>query len=255
MIPDDLMRPITWILIMLAIHAGVRAWLWTRVDSAAYPPPNIRRWVRSFYLAGIPIIALALRVVPSVDHMGLGVPARPVVTVGVGLIIGLVVAGLASAWQRDWIVTGKRGRLLGRLQIGRIDRGTILKESRRALELELHWAFFRAAVLDTGFSSGVSSGVGAAMWLAIVLLGIEAWSDPATRAALAAPASARSIARSGALAIASTLCFALTGSSAAGLIAQLLARFVLAESSTHDFDPSTVDDPIPSAHEPIIVGS
>ncbi len=254
MISEALMHPMAWILLMLALHSAARAWQWTRGRSPSGDRPEIRRWAETLYLAGIPIAAVSLRVVPSVGHMGLDVPARPMVPIGTGVILGLLACLLISAWENDWRPTVGASRLLQAAREGDIGRDKLVELLRRALEFELHWALFRAAALDTGFGSPESGGVGPAMWLAVVLLGIEGWSNPATRESVGSRHYSRPAARSAAFALTSTLAFALSGSSLAGLIAQIIARFALAKLDESEVNCVGQADLDHTVVEPIVVG-
>jgi hypothetical protein len=259
MIPGILLHPVTWVMLMLAGHALHSAWRWTR----GHGPADIAgrhdagEWARTAYLAGIPIAAIALRVVPSPAHIGLGLPARPWIGLGWAVAAGIAAAAAISLWEAGW-----RPRVaLERLRTARTGPrrlvwtgGRAISIARRTLEHELHWAFFRAAALATSFGFYEAGAIGPSLWLALALLGLEGWSDPAVRARLAAADTAGPVARTAALAIASTLAFALSGSSIGGGVAQLLGRFAIAHigpSTLEPFSPARVDAAVV---EPVVVG-
>ena len=254
------MRPMTWVLFMIALHGAARSWHWVSGERVMGSRPELLRWLRTAYLAGIPIAAIWLRVVPSPSHAGLGVPSQPVLVVAVGVLLGLGVAATICLWEAAWDIEGALSIIRSRLGIGRPEGAArassalLVHSVRDALELELHWAFFRAAVLDTSVGTMDSSGIGTVLWLALALLGVEAWSDPRTRQALgAASTGAQKTSTTAAYAIISALGFGLTGSSLAGLIAQLVARFTLERHKDKDREDSA--SATRSEVEPIVVGS
>ncbi|MFQ5460466.1 MAG: hypothetical protein ACE5EL_06695, partial [Anaerolineae bacterium] len=103
-------------------------------------------------------------------------------------------------------------------------RRTIDRQAAGALALETgaleaHWAFFRAAVLTVGLSD-----TGAAVFIALGLLALEAWSDPRRRAAIRDPIAAHRLAVQGCAAIMSGLVFLATGSTPVCMVAHLALR-------------------------------
>lgn len=255
MIPAVLFHPISWVMLMLVGHAVASAWQWTRIDGHA-ERSTAGAWGRTAYLAGIPIVAVALRVVPSPAHMGLGIPARPWLAVGAALVAGFGCAAAVGLWESGWKLRPGLARLRAAMRLhawkGNGARGVEL--ARHAVEDELHWAFFRAAALSTSFGFYDAGAIGPSLWLALVLLAIEGWSNPAVRSQLADNGTSGPVARSAAMALASGLAFAFSGSSAAGLAAQLIGRFVVAgldASATEPPEPLLADG---AAIEPIVVG-
>jgi len=121
-----------------------------------------------------------------------------------------------------------------------------------ALCLEAHWAFFRAGALSLGFDNATLG-----VFLALGLLGLEAWADPAARGAWHDGAALARHALGASLATLSALVFLVTGSFAACLAAHLVAGagFALspATAGNRDVEPATAGGDDLPAIEPTVV--
>jgi hypothetical protein len=219
---DSLFHPAVWVALLLAGRAiaAHHAWLY---DHGLEPPGAVARLrasanaaaaLRVAYLAGPLVLAVALRVGDARD-LGL---VRPPASFA-PLIVGLTAAA-AIAGSRLWFehVTDYR---LPRSAPGK-DTDYWGRVALQALALEAHWALFRAGTLSIGFAE-----MTLAVYLALGLLALEGWSDPARRLDLVDPEAAVGLARGAAFAIVSAVTFILTGSLAACILAHLAAAIPL----------------------------
>lgn len=225
------LHPLTWLLATLALAAGwwTLAWLghnsrhrqlaW--ITALAELPASWLSVAQLLYLAGVPLLTLALRIVPPV-RMGLIGPNSARTSL---LAVGVVVAGVAMLLiaRRHFDLALQRAPVATWRWPSMPDMGWALLG---ALCLELHWAFFRAATLTLPFAT-----VGQAVMLALGLLALEGWSNPWRRAALAEPDQSRDLAQGAVLALASAGTFLLTGSSLLALLLHVLARGALTVAS------------------------
>lgn len=224
---------LVWIIVSLLIYALVVNGVWMlrhaqALDTSGIAGLGSSGWAagaRGVYLLGIPILAVALRV-PGLSAAALGLPpagtldqptgallltlARGLATaLALAAAVGVVVAGseLWFRWSQD-----EPGRMTSR-RIGPAAFGYLLLG---ALCLEAHWAFFRAGPLSLGLQNETL-----AVYLGLGILGLEAWINPASRAALGDPEAMGGQARSAALAVLSMSVFLATGSSLACLAAHI----------------------------------
>jgi hypothetical protein len=216
--------PLAWGLAALGARALAVNLPWVLGDAARppiAPPGGLQAWrrrgevalaARACYLLGVPLGALALRVVPPA-LLGLTLPldarswlfacATCVVTVGI-VVAARADVGSPRRGSSEGAPPRPRAALLGAVALD-------------AVLIESHWAFFRAVGLAVGPPS-VTLGA----YIGVALLAIEAWLDPAQRTIWTAPEPARRAVVSAALAIQSTTVFLLTGSSLLALGTHLL---------------------------------
>ncbi len=135
----------------------------------AWPWPVL---VRDAYLAGFPILAIALRRAGPATAWGF---EQPISAFGVSLALlgGSVVASVLLLQART---LGGAARSVSR------PRAVLWQELGFALvhafALELHWALYRAGCLSVGLPSPTT-----AVYLSLCLLALESWASPATRQA------------------------------------------------------------------------
>jgi len=255
---DLVMQPLAWATGMLVLHALATGALWAalRADvrrlplqhtlQAALRQPHAR-WsvplVRGLYLAGIPALALALRVFPTPSHMGFRLPEQPVWAVCLSLLIGLAAAAVpAVMWPKKprFKLAGLRGAAPTRQTAS--DLGSDRDEGSGAAAAvgllaadvvlrEVHWLFVRAVAFSVWPSTSSAwlpgTPVGAALWLSLVLLALEAWSSPFVRASSSDPVGRSIAARSAIAAISSTAAYGLFGSALASAAAHAATRLAL----------------------------
>jgi hypothetical protein len=224
---------LVWIIVSLLIYALVVNGVWMirhaqALDTSGFAGFERSRWAaaaRAMYLLGIPILAMALRV-PGLSAAALGLPpagtldqASDVLLLTLTLalatalvlavVVGVVVAGsdLWFRWSQD------RPAQLASRRLTPFSFGTL---ALGALCLEAHWAFFRAGPLALGLQNETL-----AVYLGLGILGLEAWVNPAARAARGDPEAMGGHARSAALAVLSMSVFLATGSSLACLAAHI----------------------------------
>ncbi len=221
------LHPLTWLVATVALAAAWWTLAWLAHDSprpylawvarVAAAPPAWQAAAGVTYLAGIPLLALALRVVPP-SRMGLVAPRSTAAAILAAAAVASSVAVLLFARRRFLRAVQRPEQPAWRLpplqSVGWLVLG--------ALCLELHWAFFRAGMLTLAFVT-----VEQAVMLAVGLLAIESWSDPWRRAALSDPDQAQDLAAGAVLALASASTFLLTGSSVWALVLHILARLIM----------------------------
>lgn len=256
---------ILWIIASLLLYAALTNGLWAlehlpagrrRSLPAALADARLRALGLGLYWIGIPVLAVLSRA-PGLrpSQMGLpdriaasALPATPeifrtgVVVIG---LAGLVVLGLlASRRWFDRCMASPRSwswRRPGPADLGRV--------ALLALALEIHWAFFRSGVLSLGLANP-----SAALYLALGLLALEGWSNPAQRAAALELEASRAQSATAALAVLSLLVFLATGSLAWCLAAHLAAGTALACVLTTEpvAAPAPAADPL-AGIEPTVV--
>jgi len=202
--------PIAWLAASLAVYAAATNAAWHLAETAPerLPHATVRRVAAWAYLAGVPALALALRVPESPAQLGLVLPHRPAAAIGLALAVGALVALVVRGASSDgpglaW--AGTRTRFEA--------RGVAIAVAMAAGHA-LHAAFVRSAVLSAGIGLGAGPTGGASAMLAtLALLAIEALLDPWTRHAVMAPGRPHAHrVRSAAVAAADAAAFALTGS-------------------------------------------
>ena len=221
--------PVAWVVGALAARALAANVRWALADLRGRPyatgaprvtwrQPHVVLSVRALYLLGLPVAALGLRVVPPA-LLGLTVPRDPRIWLGAVGLTAMTLAVVAGT-------SALHAHLAGRpVQVSRhgLPPSALGALALNVLFLEAHWAFFRAAGLSFGAPS-VTMGA----YFGVALLGIEAWSDPARRAAWTAPDAAPHAARGAALVILSTTVFLLSGSSVAAFVMHIAVGIALA---------------------------
>lgn len=228
-------NPLVWVVVALAVYAIAVNVYW------AYPLDGAQRYVpiaRIAYLVGLPVLALALRAMQPAE-LGLAPPRSLVTAVAAtGIAAGVAAlvigarrwygraAGEASTRSR-WPITG--------LALAEIALDAFLRES--------HWAFVRAGAL-----AATGPDLGRASVVAVVLLALEAWSDPSRRTAFRTARAAHGLTRGAALTIMSGMVFATSASSilAWGLHVPVAGvwRLVLGDAGTD----SVVEPAAPARH-------
>jgi hypothetical protein len=192
-------NPLVWVVAALAVYAVAVNVHW------AFGPAGARRYApvaRIAYLAGLPALALALRIMDPAS-LGLVLPRSPLAALLatiIALVVGFSVVG-ARRWYGATAGEGPppRTRPAGP-EVAEIALGALL--------LECHWAFVRAGALAaTGPDPARAASV------AIVLLALEAWSDPGRRTAFRSARTAHGQTRGAALALMSAAVFAACASS------------------------------------------
>lgn len=247
-----------WIVGSIALLAAMTNVRWALAHAHA-PASRAPRWLvsreaaavaRGLYLFGIPVLAMALRI-PGLHAGNLGIPTPESLDRGwraIGLDAGtLVTAGLWSAAAvatiaagRWWLARGATVRPMLALRAPAAKRiGTL---ALAALLWEVHWAFVRAGALSIGLDNRT-----AAVFLGLGLLGIEAWVDPATRAAIHDEDAMARRSLTAVLAVLSAIVFLATGSSLACLLGHLLAGAALIVISPSDTTSVGALDPAPPA--------
>lgn len=243
--------PIAWLAASLAAYAAATNAAWHLVETAPrrLPPPIARRALSWAYLAGVPALALALRVPESPAQLGLVLPARPaaaaVLAVAVGALAALLVRG--AAWE------GPLAAAAGRRAPG--DARAIAEAVAAAAGHALHASFVRSAVLSAGIGLGAGPTGGApAMLATLALLAIEALLDPWTRHAVLAPGRppAHRV-RSAAMAAADAAAFALTGSLIGTITARLAGHGAWAVAGPEDALEAAADAPERRVIEPTVL--
>jgi hypothetical protein len=222
---DWLWNPLAWI--GLSLVTTVVAWnlAWYARATAAGDQDGLRvraalllgptGAARRAILAGLPLIALWLRVV-SPDQMGF---VRPSPVVGV-LATGLLALGLAvfADGVRARLISARDGRgrrrAAGSFELGQLALG--------ALCLELHWAFLRAAWLAIPGTTETR-----AVALSLALVAVELLLDPWWREALTRPAGIAAWAEEAGSAVLSAATFLFTGSSVVALVWHLAVRWLV----------------------------
>lgn len=198
---------VTW---LLETRTGGPEWLEPLASFVRIP--GLRLIAAVLFLLGVPLLAIALRVVrPS--RMGLVAPtsASDVAMAAAFMVLTAALLIVTRAWYehsqgRGWRPTMRRPGVDG---IGRV--------ALLALILEAHWALYRAGALSVA-----SRSAALAVYLSLALLAVEAWSHPRTRLAHETRSGAWRHARTAALAIASGTVFLVTGNSILSLIGHLL---------------------------------
>jgi hypothetical protein len=94
---------------------------------------------------------------------------------------------------------------------------------------EAHWAFFRTGTLGVGLQNTTL-----AVFIAVGLLALEAWSNPRNRAAFDDVRASRDLAQSAGLAVVSAMVFLVTGSTPACLVAHVLVALVILIATGHE---------------------
>ncbi len=189
--------------------------------------PQLRRRLRLTFLLGMTALALLLRI-PSPEAIGLPAPAldapdgasawRPAGdlpfaqdlawTLGLALVAALLI--LAShSWRR---AAEGRGRGLS-LSPTRPEIGPAALD---ALALESHWALMRAGIFGLAIER---AGLG--LFLALALIGLEAWTNPWLRAASQDVFAMARASQGALLCILSGCVFLVTGSSIWALVGHL----------------------------------
>lgn len=170
---------------------------------------------RRLVLAGLPLLALWLRVLTPAD-MGLVRPSSLAAVLATGcLALGLAVFADSV---RTRLLSSRDGRLrrraTGPAELGPLALG--------ALCLELHWAFLRGAWLTL---PDMTQNRAVALSLAVISL--ELLLDPWWRAALTRPAGIAAWAEEAGSAVLSAATFVFTGSSVVALVWHLAVRWLV----------------------------
>lgn len=213
-----------------------------------------RELLRLLFLLGLPLLALALRI-PSAAQVGL--PRPPAADLNrfdprnwqaagqlpwfqdAGIVLALAILSLGM------LVLGRAWRAAAE---GRASRPSWLRPDREklgngALDVvarEAHWALMRAGILSIGLANQ-----SLAVFLSLVLIGLEAWTNPEIRAAADKADSLSTAGQHAVLAIASGLVFLYTGSSlwaAAGNLLVTLALTGLVDPAQAISDRPTLAD-------------
>lgn len=251
---DTVFNPLLWLVAWVGAYAVVTNVLWsidhrpaTAIEAAIVgvaDDPGRALVARALLLSAPLILAAALRLAEPAE-LGL---VRPVsaLSVGAAVIIAAVTAGTLVVAHDRFV---HAARLPPRAPAG-LEKALAGRLLLIALALELWWAFARGAVLVVGLANTVL-----AVFLALGLLGLQAWSNPARRAALLDPEACPAVSRGAALAVASAMVFLATGSLAACVAAHVAVRLTLAHAGldrpTASRDASPVVDA--SQVEPTIV--
>lgn len=251
-----LYEPLVWAVGSIALYAVVTnaAWVLLVEPRAASTWHRVRTWSsdpriiavgRGAYLLGVPVVALALRVVRP-EQVGLVMPSSVVgVAVGLAVVVATLVvivaaeAQMARAHGLPWRLELRRP---GIEQLGSLALGALL--------LEAHWALFRAGGLSVA-----SRNWTLAVYLGLALLAVEAWSNPALRLAHRDPSGVSGQARTAAVAVMSGTVFLASGSSILSLIGHLLvgtAILALWPRETHSPEREGATRDTPSV-EPTVV--
>ncbi len=209
------------------------------------------------YMLGVPVLAVWMRV-PGLHaaNLGLPMPDAPPGSAGDGIAwasVAAVAAGSVAAWAmvaggRWWYHVHADGarRLAFRMPEPALAGHLALA----ALWQEAHWAFFRAGALSLGLGGHRTAGV----FLALGLLGIEAWMNPATRAAIHDVDALAERARHASLAVLSALLFVLTGNTLACLAGHLITGLALAACGLVALpEPDSAPPPEIGVIEPTVV--
>ncbi|MFN2115834.1 MAG: hypothetical protein ACK2T6_08965 [Anaerolineae bacterium] len=251
-----LSEPLAWVVGSVVLYAAATNLAWAaevgdgrhsmlRRARMISRDPRAVELLRAAYLLGVPVLALATRVAHPTS-LGLVIPASlaasvaalAVVAATVIAIIGsrsMLARALGWTWRAEAIVPP--ADQLARLALV-------------ALLLESHWAFFRAAGLSV---AGANPTL--AVYVALGLLAVEAWSNPALRVVHDGTLGAARQARTGALAVMSGTVFLITGSSISSLVGHLLvgvAVMALLPSPAQDADREGAGSDVSSV-EPTIV--
>jgi hypothetical protein len=218
------LQPLTWILVPLVGAAVFWNLAWyaresqtpalARLLELADRPPPWPTVAWGLYLAAVPMVALALRVVTP-ERMGLQGPTSAA-TAGVAIAIAVSIAAFLLATRQWFYRATRRPRTMA---VTGHDARTVGNMALFALFLELHWAFFRAGLLSLGFDRA-----SLAVFLALGVLAIEAWSDPRRRGDLDEPETASNLAEGAALAILSSVTILVTASSILALVLHIAVR-------------------------------
>ena len=235
------LEPLLWFAGALVVAAFVSNGPWR--DGLERPLPwgiTLYDALRSVYLMLPLLLAVGLRVL-SPGSLGLGFPpAQLLPWLASGLAV--VAAGflLAVPLRERHAAAFARAR---RGEGGRDPRTRVAHWGRagiEALQLELHWAFVRAAALTVGLPRPEDSepgiNLGASLTLALLLLALEAAIDPRRRAAWVV--GDPRMARQGLLATLSMLLFALGPSSLLPWLAHWLLRGSLVEPTAELGSPT-----------------
>jgi len=167
---------------------------------------------RLTYLTAPYLAAIALRLAEA-SELGLALPpsgASWLLAAAIAIATAMAILAVSVSLVPVLVPLGERRA---------IDRQTAGALALETCALEAHWAFFRAAVLTVGLSD-----TGAAVFVALGLLALEAWSDPRRRVAIRDPMAAHRLAVQGCAAIMSGLVFLATGSTPVCILAHLALR-------------------------------
>lgn len=185
--------------------------------------------LRAAYFVGLPALALALRV-PSASQMGLPHQAGASWTDGgplpwprdllAVLALALLGAGLVL-FGRVWRARAVGDALAPRWR--RLPLPTLVGLAERALLQESHCAFYRACLIASGLASR-----DLAVFLSLLVLGLEAWSSPKLRLAADPVRAAERFSQRLILATVSAGLFLTTGSSLWAFLGQLGALVLVA---------------------------
>jgi hypothetical protein len=236
-----------WLVGSVALYAAGSnvSWSWERQAAEPGGPFLRRPWtdlLRAAYFVGIPALALALRV-PSSAQMGLPQVSGSSWTDGGPMawprdllaVLGLALLGGGLVlFGRVW-----RARAVGEALAPRWRRlplSTLVGVTERALLQESHCAFYRACLIASGLASR-----DLAVFLSLLVLGLEAWSSPKLRLAAEPVRAAEGFSQRFILATLSAGLFLATGSSLWAFLGQLCA-LVLVAASGLDLDETA---PIP----------
>ena len=216
-----------WLLRSSAPGSGSDGWSQAR---RTLSNPGFRTGLLTAYMAGIPMLALLLRV-PTPKEFGLpGPPELPrseysawqwpeapnsyrldnlwIVAICVSICLLLFVA------NRLWL-DASLGRLHG-LRYRKVSRESLVALLFFAILFEAHWALFRAGTLSVGLENRTLS-----LLLALGFLALEAWSSPANRHRFDPLVPADRASTLGLFALLSTSVFYFTGNSVLSFLAHL----------------------------------
>ncbi|RIL09439.1 hypothetical protein DCC79_11050 [bacterium] len=255
MIPEPLGgHVLAWIVVAMLLYALATNLMWAARHAARVPwwwpswanARHAEATAYGLYMLGIPVAAVLWRV-PGLHAANLGLPmpdAAPMAATGAPgpwATAAMLASGAVATWGivaggRWWHAVATGGaramtvRAPGPALVGHVALAALLHEA--------HWAFFRAGALSLGLGGHRTAGV----FLGLGLLGIEAWMNPAARAAVHDEEALAVRARTASLAVLSALLFVLTGNTLVCLAAHLATGLGLAASGL-----VTVPEPEPAS--------
>lgn len=206
------LHPLTWAALWIAVYAlasivqaslherapgnAFEAWVWRTM----HDPPRAMV-LRTAYLVAPLVLASLLRIAEPAE-LGLVAPA--------GQRAVLLAAGLACAVVAALVGGGRR---YARLSEGapppgaQPDRRVAATVALEGVSLEAYWAFVRGAVLSVGLGNTTL-----AVFLALGLLALQSWTNPARRADFLEPDEAAGLGHGAGLALLSAAAFLAAGS-------------------------------------------
>lgn len=241
------LSPLSWTLLTVLLYAlgSNLDWMLRSAPRASTPSlaplqaqlqnPETRHRLRLLFLLGLPALALLLRIPPPAA-IGLPIPGpesglAPWTWQAAGdapwprdflTTIGLALATAALLLAADSWQAAADGRRRGRIAAVWPRVAAVGPAALDALALQAHWALLRAGLVSLGLDRP-----GLVMFLALGLIGLEAWSNPWLRARANDPPELARVSQTAVLGILSGLVFLQTGSSLWALCAHLLVVLAL----------------------------